>query len=198
MTRLYGLVIVCWLGVVAAAPADVLCWGCGVRCITPPPPRCPDCSGPCDKRLCLCWPKQSAHAHELIDDLAQGDCCVRIKAAKKLGCRWHADFCCDPDVLPALVRALQCDPCWEVRRAAAWAIAMQDARVEQGVLALYLASKLDPHYLVRAKAADALDVLLVCRRECFKDLFKEADELAKVLKGHYKPGSPGCEMLLQH
>src|SRR5262249_39583642 len=104
MTRLYGLAIVCWLGVVAVASADVLCWGCGVRCITPPPPQCPDCSGPCDKRLCLCWPKQSAHAHELIDQLAQGDCCERIKAAKKLGCRWHADFCCDPDVLAALVR----------------------------------------------------------------------------------------------
>jgi hypothetical protein len=80
------------------------------------------------------------------------------------------------------------DPCWEVRRAAAWSIAYQKARTEEGVLALYLASKLDPHYLVRDAATDALSILLVCRRECFKDVFARGDELAKALQGKYRPG----------
>src|SRR5437588_400219 len=84
--------------------------------------------------------------------------CERIKAVKKLGHRLHADFCCDPAVLETLIAALQCDKCWEVRRAAAWAIQSQNARTEEGVLALYIASKLDPHYLVRVAAAEALDI----------------------------------------
>ena len=63
-------------------------------------------------------------------------------------------------------------------------------------MALYLASKMDPHYLVRDAANDALGVLLVCRRECFKDTFAAADDLAKKLGGRYKPGTPECLQLL--
>jgi hypothetical protein len=115
-------------------------------------------------------------------------CCDRIKAAENLGSRIHADFCCVPEVLSALTNALANDPCWEVRKAAAWSIAGQKARTEEGVMALYLASKLDPHYLVRDAATDALGVLLVCRQECFKDLFAHGDELVKALRGKYRPG----------
>jgi hypothetical protein len=121
-------------------------------------------------------------------------CCDRIKAAENLGSRLHADFCCTPEVLSALTGALANDPCWEVRRAAAWSIAHQKARTEEGVLALYLASKLDPHYLVRDAANDALGILLVCRRECFKDVFAHGDEMVKALRGHYKPGQATATM----
>jgi hypothetical protein len=95
-------------------------------------------------------------------------------------------------VLSALAHALACDTCWEVRKAAAWSIAYQGGRVDEGVLALYLASKLDPHYMVRDAANDALGVLLVCRRDCFKDLFARADDWAKNNRARYKPGGPDC------
>lgn len=164
------------------------CCNHGIHCIVPPPPACPDCREPCARRLCLtcCG---SDHAHQLVERLCTcDDCCGRIKAARKLGCRLHADFCHDPQVLSALVHALHCDPCWEVRREAAWSIAMQGARTDYGVLALYLASKIDPHFLVRDRANDALDILIVCRRNCFKELFADADAwMKKNLKGKYKP-----------
>jgi hypothetical protein len=137
-------------------------------------------------------------SEELIAALqaCNGDCCDRIKAAEKLGNRFHADYCCNPDVLTALIGALQCDKCWEVRRAAAWSILLQDARTEEGVMALYISSKTDPHYLVRAKAAEALDILTVCRDACFADLYKRADDLIKQLKAKgYKPGSDNCRVI---
>lgn len=175
----------------SAAP----CLNCNIHCTQPPPPGCTDCGPPCAKRHGHCSPKKSEKAHQLIDQLANGDCCGRTKAAKKLGCRLHADCCCDPGVLDALARALQCDPCWEVRREAAWSIAMQDARVPVGVLSLYIASKLDPHYLVRDKATDALGILLLCRESCFKNLLASADELIKRLRGKYRPGASSCVLL---
>jgi hypothetical protein len=131
----------------------------------------------------------------LIEHLANGDCCERIAAARKLGSRLHADFCEDPGVLGALIAALHCDPCWEVRRAAAWAIAMQGARTHDGVLALYVQAKIDPHYMVRKRAAEALDILTVCRAECFNDVYTEGDTLIKALKAaKYAPG-PDCPAL---
>ena len=124
------------------------------------------------------------------------NCCERIKAAEKLGSRFHADFCCNPEVLEALVGALQCDPCWEVRKAAAWSIMLQGARTEEGVLALYIASKTDPHYMVRTEAAQALDILTVCCDPCYADLYKRADDLIKQLKAKgYKPGSANCQVV---
>lgn len=171
------------------------CCNHGVTCITPPA-ECPDCSCPCDRGHHRCSCRKTEHARKLIDQLNScNDCCERIKAAEKLGHRLHADFCCDPEVLSALVHALLCDPCWEVRKAAAWSIAHQNARTEQGVMALALSSRIDPHYLVRDAATDALAVLLVCRVSCFKQTFAAADEIAKKLKGKYKPG-PDCFDLL--
>jgi hypothetical protein len=197
MKRVFYLAPAAALVLAAASwAAGPLCLNHGIHCIEPPPPDCPDCGCPCDKGHRHCSAHKSEHAHKLIDELSAECCCDRIKAVKKLGCRLHADFCCDPEVLEALTHALMCDSCWEVRRAAAWSIQHQNARTEQGVLALYLASKLDPHFLVRDAATDALSVLLVCRRDCFKDLFAHADDLAKSLKGKYKPGSPECFQLM--
>ena len=175
-------------------------WGGGLCCSKGPRPEpeayCPDCNCPCDKGIHHCWAWKSEEAHKLIEELSSCDFCDRIQAAKKLGCRVHGDFCCDPEILAALTHALLCDTCWEVRHAAAWSIAYQKARVPQGVLALYLASKIDPHYVVRAGASDALEVLLLDKRACFKDLLGAADVLAAQLKGKYKPTSGDCINLI--
>lgn len=193
----YFLAIVLSLGAVPAwagecadcTDGDKACKGC--KCITPPEPDCADCGDPCQRhRIHTVFGEH--HAQQLIDAVAHGDCKERIKAVKKLGCRLHADFCCHPDVLAALVKALLCDTCWEVRKAAAWSITHQDARVPQGILALYLASKLDPHFMVRDAANEALDVLVVCRRPCYQELFKNGDDLVKQLRGKHKPTSGDC------
>jgi hypothetical protein len=99
-------------------------------------------------------------------------------------------------VLTALAHAVQFDSCWEVRKAAAWSICYQNARTEVGVISLYLASKLDPHYLVRDAANDALGVLLVCRHDCYHDLFDQLDRVVKKLRGKYKPGTPEYDQLV--
>jgi hypothetical protein len=191
MKRFLLLAGVALLGVQGSALAEVLAPNClnhGIHCICPPPP-CLDCSGPCEHRLHLA----KGNAEKLIEQLSSACTCDRLHAAHKLGCRLHADFCCNPEVLAALIRALQCDPCWEVRRTAAWSIAYQGARVEMGVMALYLASKLDPHFLVRDAASDALGVVLVGRGECFRDTYARADALIKTFPGgRYKPGTPEC------
>jgi hypothetical protein len=122
--------------------------------------------------------------------------CDRNKAVRKLGCRLHADFCSDPSVLEALIFSLECDSCWGVRRTAAWSIFRQGARTEDGVLALYIASKADPHYMVRSRAAEALDILTVCRRECFKELYERGDKIVTQLKAKgWKPGKEDCHQL---
>jgi hypothetical protein len=73
----------------------------------------------------------------------------------------------------------------------------QNARTEEGVLALYIASKLDPHYLVRVRAEEALDILTIAHRECFTELLKGADVLvAQLRKLKYKPGSENCRLVL--
>ncbi len=168
----------------------------GPRCNTPEP-FCPDCSGPCEHRLNLAILGGGEHVQKLLDQLCTGCCCERIHAAKKLGSRLHADVCCNPEVATALVKALQCDTCWEVRKAAAWALAYQGARTRMGVLGLYLASKLDPHWMVRQAATEALDVMLVCRRDCYKDLFAAGDALARKLAGKYKPTGGSCVELTE-
>lgn len=197
MRRLLALSLTALLTLTAAGQgAGFLCLNSCVHCMVPPPPRCPDCSCPCDHGLHLCSQRKSEHAHKLIDQLCDESCCVRIKAAKKLGCRLHADFCCDHEVLTALIGALQCDPCWEVRAAAAWAIEHQNARTQEGVLALYVASKADPHYLVRVAAAEGLDILIINKRECFTQLLKGADVLiVQLRKLGYKPGSESCKLV---
>jgi hypothetical protein len=170
--------------------------GCG-HCIVPPPPFCPKCTCPCDKyRLCLCPAWHVKETYVWIDRLARcSNSQARRQAADKLGCRWHADFCRTPEVLTALIAALHCDACWEVRRAAATSIREQDARTAQAILALYIASKLDPHYLVRDRANESIDILLVLQRPCYKQLFKDADKLIEKLRGKYKPGSHDCQTI---
>ena len=194
MKRLMVLAALAWLGISAPAwTGGLLCGSCG-RCITPPQ-SCPDCGCPCDRGLHFCTARKSERAHCLIDELNEGNCCERIRTVKKLGCRLHADFCCDPEVLGALVHVLLCDPCWEVRQAAAWSIATQRAGTDFGVLALYVATKLDTHSLVRDKAAEALDIVMLCRKDCFKDLYATGDSLVKAYRGKYKPGTESCDAL---
>jgi len=141
--------------------------------------------------LCSWFPPE--HARNLINELDGKDSCKRVAAVKKLGCRLHADYCLDPAVLDALLHALQCDPCWEVRRAAAWSLFQQDARTEPSVLALYISSRLDPHYMVRIRAAEALDLLTLGKDECYRELYKAADQLIRVLRAKgYRPGRDCC------
>lgn len=169
---------------------------CG-HCIVPPPPACPKCTNPCDEcRLYLCPACLAKETPIWIERLLRcANAEARKHAAEKLGCRLCADFCRTPQVLTALIAALHCDPCWEVRRAAATAIRSQNARTPQAILALYIASRLDPHYLVRERANESIDVLLVLQRPCYKRLFKDADELITELGEKYKPGSHDCQKL---
>jgi len=169
---------------------------CG-HCIIPPPPFCPKCTNPCDEcRLCFCPVWMAKETPVLIERLLRcANSEIRKKAADKLGCRVCADFCKTPEVLTALIAALHCDACWEVRRAAATSIRSQNARTPQALLALYIASRLDPHYLVRERANESIDILLVLQRPCYKQLFKDADELIKQLRGKYKPGTHDCQTL---
>ena len=207
------------LGLLAlAAPSRAGCLGglFGTGCCppcTPIPCQEPcNCPCPCENRMHL---NVFDHSEEYIATLQSvgctgtsgcascgscgecgSNCCERIKAAEKLGSRLHADFCCNPCVLEALIGAMQCDPCWEVRKAASWSIILQGARTEQGVLALYISSKTDPHYMVRMTAASALDILTVCCGPCYVELFKHADDLIKELKKKgYKPGSDNCRVI---
>ncbi len=156
-----------------------------------PKEYCPDCGDPCSKcRLpALFGP---AHQQKLLDQADSCSACQRNHAVHKLGSPLHADFCDNPEVLDSLIRSLQCDTCWVVRKNAAWAICHQKARVPYAVVALYLASLLDPHYLVRDAATQALDILILCRKDCYRDLFKATDELAKQLKSSYQPTKGQC------
>jgi hypothetical protein len=189
MRRIVPLALAALLGLAGAGRAGDGCTSCAkgghcqTQCTVPPEPDCPDCSCPCDHRLSLTL-FGPEHAQEFIATLANCDasCCERIKAAKKLGHRLHADFCCQPEVLDALLCALLTDPCWEVRRTAAWSLRSQDARTEQALLALYVSSKLDPHFVVRDNSAIALDALTLCRGACYKALTTSGERLVKELR----------------
>lgn len=192
MKRLPLLAALVLLATTAMAQADGLCLlAHGVHCVVPPPPDCVDC---CDEigGHHLCSAGKSAHAQELVCQLHASCCCDRIKAAHKLGHRLHADPCCDSEIVDALIAALQCDTCWEVRKAAAWALAYQKVRTRMAILALYVASRADPHYLVRDAAADALQVLVLCRGQCYKALFTAADALVVSIKPYYQPTKGNC------
>ncbi len=201
MRRIVTGAVLAALGLVSAGrcgePCDGCkgCKGCKDYCKPIPVVPCPDCGPPCEHRLCLCV-CGAGHAEKLIEGLCAECCCERIKAAKKLGCRLHADFCQCPDVLTALVTALLTDPCWEVREAAAWSLEGQGARTEEGLLALYISSKMDPHYMVRAKATEALDILTLGRLACYRSLFRYADGLITGLRAaKFKPGADKCRIV---
>jgi hypothetical protein len=132
-----------------------------------------------------------------LEDLHAEDCCTRIRAAKHLGYRCEVDYCCNPEVLDGLVKALLSDCCWKVRRAAAWSLFGQDARTEYALVALYVSSKRDAHYMVRARAAEAIDILTVCRRECYKKLFEATDALITQLEiEKVRPGRDKAELII--
>ncbi len=197
MKHLLGMGAAALLALVAASHS----WAAGCckdkcHCITPPPADCPDCSDPCCHKCRIGCPFGAEHTQKLKDQLCDGNCCERVKAVKKLGCCLHADICKCPDVVSAIVHALQCDTCWEVRREAALALMHQNARVPHAVVALYIASRIDRHYMVRDGALMALDVLLVCRRDCYKDIFLAADRLILRVRKDYDPTNGKCVDLL--
>ncbi len=69
----------------------------------------------------------------------------------------------------------------------------QNARTDATVLAIYLSSKLDPHYMVRTRASEALDILTVGKQECYEELYKAANALIGVLRVRgYRPGRDCC------
>jgi hypothetical protein len=110
MPLLFTLSTLAVLALAAPGLAGGLCLHCQTHC-TEPPCDCPDCTScPCDHRHCLTLFGE-AHAFRYLEGLCAEDCCTRIKAVSKLGCRLHADFCTNPAVLDALVGALLCDPC---------------------------------------------------------------------------------------
>ncbi len=193
MRAIAGVLILVLVGSVVGR-ADEPCSVCRSRCTVPPPPRCPDCStDACDHRLILCGLRSPDHASRLLEALASEDFCKRRNAVEKLGHRLHADICSQPAVLDALLQSLQCDKCWEVRRAAAWSLFEQKARTEAVVLALYISSRIDPHYMVRIRSAEALDLLTLGKRECYTETYKAADQLLRVLKSKgYQPGRDCC------
>ncbi len=81
--------------------------GCpGGDCKPVPCSTCPDCSCPCERRLPLNL-FGDCHVEALIEKLHTGDCCERIEAARKLGNRFHADFCSQPCVLSGSGAALR-------------------------------------------------------------------------------------------
>jgi len=194
MRRILALSVAAVLGLTANGWAGGLLCSCKPHCSEIPPEDRPNCPCPCGHRLPMTL-FGSGHAQKLADELCNGDCCDRIKAAKKLGHRLHADYCNDPCVLNALIGALQCDKCWEVRRAAAWALLGQRATSDEALLALYVSSKIDPHYLVRDRAAEALDILTLCHKACYKGLYESGDKLVKELKAaKWAPGGPNCRV----
>ena len=188
MHRIIALALPALLGVAGLAGAGE-CSGCKTRCMVPPPPPCCDRPCPCQKRLKLTiCDKSEKYASELL--ACGNSCCVRIKAAKKLGCRLFADACADKCVLEALLDALFFDPCWKVRRAAAWSLFQQRAYQDEVILALYISSRIDPHALVRFRAAEALDLLTLCYRPCYKDLYAQGDVLIRDMRStKFIPGA---------
>lgn len=201
MRRFLMCALAALCGCVPAARAGDLCccswlkW-CQPHCMVPPPPPCPDCCGPCERRCCL-TPFGPEHAQKYLDCLPNGTCCERIKAIHKLGSRLHVDLCQTPCAAAALIAALLTDPCWEARREAAGSLLWQQVPSEPILLALHVSSKLDPHFMVRAKAAEALDVLTVCRKPCYAALFEAGDALVKELRAKkVVPGTPAMPPLL--
>jgi HEAT repeat len=180
----------------SARSIGFVCCNKGIHCICPPPECCPDCT-PCEGHH-FRYPGQAERAETYIKQLQCECCCDRIEAARKFWHRWNGDVCCDPAVEPALLHALLCDTCWEVRRAAASALLFQHDNQPQAVVALFVSNKLDHHYMVRTKSGEALDIVLLCRRACFKDLFGDMGKqlLAALAKAGFRPGTANCMFIM--
>jgi hypothetical protein len=204
-TSLYSVAAALLVSAAPAAYASDCDGGCGGGCASGHCEKhchcmtgeyCPDCGCPCDHHChepFLPTVFGDGHAQKLVEDLLHGqDCCVRGKAACKLGCRVHADFCKSPEIVTALIQALFCDTCWEVRRKAALALGFQFASLPEVVAALYIAQRLDHHVMVRDGAAMALDMVTVCRYDCFKDVYKAADKIIPRIRKDYDPTNCKC------
>jgi hypothetical protein len=195
MRRLFALALPALLGLAGMTRAGE-CLGCKTRCIEPPSTECKERPCPCQKRLKLTICDKSDKYAAILAS-CDNTCCARIKAAKKLGCRLCADMCANKGVLEALLDALFFDPCWKVRRTAAWSLFGQRAYQDEVILALYISSKIDPHYMVRSRAAEALDLLTLCRRCCYKELYAQGDVLIKELRAvKFVPGA--CDAREKH
>jgi len=178
---------------------------CHIQCLLSPCkcspcPKHPECPQRCQNDCC----HQPLPQPKAVEPCEESDpcCCTRsqrVKAAHALG---SFDACCCPQVVPALIHALMCDKDWQVRAAAARALrwsqplncdaASCDCQREEVVAALRIAEKLDPYWIVRSEAKDALGVLGVCNKCCFDEIEKKADEIAAKLKPIYKPGGENC------
>src|SRR5438132_69412 len=54
-----------------------------------------------------------------------------------------------------------------------------------------------PHYMVRTKTSEALDILMVCRKPCYTALFEAADALVAELRDKkIVPGTPAMPTAL--
>jgi hypothetical protein len=83
-----------------------------------------------------------------------------------------------------------------VRRAAGWSILGQKAYTAEALLALYVASRLDPHNQVRTRSAEAIDILTVGYPSCYKPLWEQGDQVIKELRAKkYIPGTANCRAL---
>jgi hypothetical protein len=188
MRRLFALALPALLGLAGLTRAGE-CLGCKTRCLEPGPTECRERGCPCDKRLNLTICDKSDKYAAILAS-CDNSCCARIKAARKLGCRLCADVCANKCVLEALLDALFFDPCWKVRRTAAWSLFGQRAYQDEVILALYVSSKIDPHYMVRSRAAEALDLLTLCHRCCYKELYAQGDVLIKDMRAaKFVPGA---------
>lgn len=194
MRRLLTLALLALLGLAVTARAGE-CLGCKTRCTEAPASDCRERGCPCDKRINLAiFDKADKYIKVLAD--CDAACCARIKAAKSLGNRLKADVCADKGVLDALLNALFYDSCWKVRRAAAWSLFGQRAYQDDVILALYISAAVDPHVLVRSRSAEALDLLTLCHKCCYKELYAQADLIIKDMRTQgFVPGRAGSREL---
>ncbi len=159
----------------------------GVRCYHPPCPEPCESCGDVGRHLCLPWYDRATES--LLCDLQDCHSHVRAKAAEKLGFWLRTDAGTCPEVVCSLIYVLQCDSCWDVRKEAAWSIARQKVDDPTGYTVLYLAMKLDPHWMVRDAATDALKLMETqLSPGCIREWKANAAAIEPKCKPYYKPG----------
>jgi HEAT repeats len=176
-------------------------WGWCLNCtrVRPiPPEACGPCPDQCKHGFFPPLSRKCAVEDKIHVLYTDPNFAHRVCAVEWLGCCMHDDACADPEVMEALFAALQCDPAWEVRRAGAIAIRHQHLLCRTALMALYIAAKTDPHFTVRLKSAESLDILTVpYPPSCFKDMRKQGDALiVELRRAGYKPGSEHCRVQL--
>ena len=163
-------------------------------------PPCPAASGPPCRNdgsgeigHCWSWPWCGHRTAVLLQKLRDPCPDVRFKAAVHLGCCCETNAATHPEIVPALVQALQGDSCWQVRRQAAWSLAYQNACNRCGWASLFVASKLDPHWAVRDSAANAIKVIEPrIDEECIRQLGVWGKSVVAQFENCYQPGKISC------